>query len=74
MGGRILAVYHIIEHEGELYGPPSGVCLVLVECVVVQCVGLVLVYSITLMSSCVLDIGGTPTMVCTCHYRMDGAH
>ena len=48
MGGRILAVYDIIRHEGALYVPPSGASLVSVECVVELCVVLVLVYSLSL--------------------------
>ena len=48
MGGRIVAVYDIMGYEGALYVPPSGAFSVLVECVVEQCVGLILVYSITL--------------------------
>ena len=51
MGGRILAVYDIMGFEEALYVPPSGAFLVLVECVIEQCVGLILVYSITLMGN-----------------------
>ena len=42
MGGRILAVYVITGHEGALYVPTFLVC------VVDLCVGLVLVYSLSL--------------------------
>ena len=48
MGGRILAVYDIMGHEGALYGPSSGAYLELVECFVELCVVLVLVYSLSL--------------------------
>ena len=48
MGGRILAVYDIMGHEGALYVPPSGAFLVLVKCAVELCVLLVLVYSLSL--------------------------
>ena len=48
MGGRILAVYDIMGHEGALYVLSSGAFSVLVECVVELCVWLVLVYTLSL--------------------------
>ena len=53
--------------------------LVLAECVVELCVVLVLVYCHSMYSmivgyGTVSDIGGTPMMICTYHYRMDGPH
>ena len=48
MGGRILAVYDIMGHEGALFVPPSGAFFVLVECVAELCVGPVLVNSLSL--------------------------
>ena len=55
----------------DIMGPPSVDVLVLVECVVELCVGGgPCVLSTTLMGS----VGGTPMMICTCHYRMDGLH
>ena len=56
MGGRILAVYDIMRYVEALFVPPSGVFLVLLECVVEPCVLLVLVYSITLMGSVYLTL------------------
>ena len=58
-------------HEGVLYVPRSGAFLVLVECV---CGNGPCVLSITLMGRCAFDIDGTPTIICTCHYRIDGPH
>ena len=70
-----VSVYDIMGHEGALYVSSSGAFLVVVECVVELCVW-PCVLSITLMSSCVLGIGGTCTltMICTCHLRKDGPH
>ena len=64
-------MYDIMGYEGALYDSPSGAILVLVECVVELCDAGPCVLSITLMGS---DIGGTPMMICTCHYSMDGLH
>ena len=66
-------MYDIMKYVEALFVPPSGAFLVLVKCVVELGVNPLC----TLYHSdgyCVFDIGGTPMMICTCHYRMDGLH